>query len=175
MPDSGETLSLLVANWITDVQRRGAHLYATHEVGQTQYLSFEGKDHVIFSLEIDRLVQNISVHITDPKSSRPTIEELALNEENLKALARRMCLVREGMAVVPTYLLAQLAILCHAYERLSAEYDRTVHIKTTTGSVAEIEAEVKRYLTPEEQRRTDNPLLGKRSDHMTKSDPDKKH
>jgi hypothetical protein len=170
MPDSGQTLSSLVANWITDVQRRGAHLYATHEVGQTQYLSFEGKDHIIFSLEIDRLVQNISVHMTDPKASRPTIEELALNDENLNALARRMCPVKGGMAVVPTYLLAQLAILCHAYQRLSEEYDRTVHIKTTTGSVAEIEAELKRYLTPEEQRRTDNPLLSKRPEPVKKPD-----
>jgi hypothetical protein len=34
-----------------------------------------------------------------------------------------------------------------------------VGINTTTGSITEIENELKQFLTPEEQRRTDNPLL----------------
>jgi hypothetical protein len=73
-----------------------------------------------------------------------------------------MCSVKEGEAVVPVYLLAQLAVICHGYERLIQELDQLRGIQTTTGSVAEIEADLRQYLTPEEQKRTDNPLLTRR-------------
>jgi hypothetical protein len=73
-----------------------------------------------------------------------------------------MCSVKEGEAVVPVYLLAQLAVICHGYERLIQELDQLRGIQTTTGSVAEIEADLRQYLTPEEQKRTDNPLLSRR-------------
>jgi len=35
-------------------------------------------------------------------------------------------------------------------------------IETKTGSVTEIEADLRRFLTPEEQKRTNNPLLTKK-------------
>jgi hypothetical protein len=159
MSESEIKFRSLVANWITDVQRRGAQLYALNEGDETQYLSFEGKDRVTYSLEIDYAVQDINIQIMDPKAARPELEELALDAENLGAIARRMCPVKEGMAVIPTYLLAQMTILCHAYKRLIEDYDRAVGINTTTGSITEIENELKQFLTPEEQRRTDNPLL----------------
>jgi len=57
MSNSDETLRLMVANWLTDVKRRGAELYAANEGDQVQYFSFEGKDHFRFSIEIDYAIQ----------------------------------------------------------------------------------------------------------------------
>jgi hypothetical protein len=162
MQEPETNLRALVTNWITDVQRRGAELYALNEGDETQYLSFEGRERVTYSLEIDYTVREITVQIMDPKASRPENESLALDAENLGALARRMCPVKDGMAIIPNYLLAQMTIVCHAYKRLIADYDRTLGITTTTDSITEIEDELKKYLTPEEQRRTDNPLLSAR-------------
>ena len=86
-----------------------------------------------------------------------------MTAKNLGALARLMCSVKEGEAVVPVYLLAQLAVICHGYQRLVQELDKIHGIETTTGSVTEIEADLRRFLTPEEQKRTDNPLLTRKS------------
>jgi hypothetical protein len=159
MSNSDEPLRLMVANWLTDVKRRGAELYAANEGDEVQYFSFEGKDHFRFSIEVDYAIQEITVQITDPKTGGIEIEILALAAKNLDSLARLMCSVKEGEAVVPVYLLAQLAVICHGYERLIQELDQLHGIQTTTGSVAGIEADLRRYLTPEEQKRTDNPLL----------------
>lgn len=159
MTGSAETLRTIVDNWLTDVRRRGVELYASNQGDEVHYFSFEGKDHVRFSVEIDYAVQDIAVQILDPKTAGVEREELALNAENLRSLARRMCLVKEGQAVIPVYLLAQLAILCHAYERLVHDYDREHGFHTSTETIAEIEAELREFLTPEEQKRTDNPLL----------------
>jgi hypothetical protein len=162
MPDSKESFRFIVDNWMTDVKRRGADLYATNEGDEVQYFSFEGKNHFRFSLEIDYALQEIAVQITDPTTGGMEIENLALTEKNLNALARLMCSVKEGEAVVPVYLLAQLAVICHGYQRLVQELDQVHGIETTTGSVTEIEADLRRFLTPEEQKRTNNPLLTKK-------------
>jgi hypothetical protein len=163
MADSKETVRLLVDNWLTDVKRRGAELYATNEGDDVQYFSFEGKDRFRFSVEIDYAIQDITVQITDPKTGAIEMEELALTSKNLYAVARLMCSVKEGEAVVPVYLLAQLAVICHGYQRLVQELDKLHGIQTTTGSVSEIEADLRRFLTPEEQKRTDNPLLSQKT------------
>ena len=163
MSNSDETLRLMVDNWLTDVARRGAELYAVNEGDQVEYFSFEGKDHFRFSIEIDYAIQEINVQITDPKTGGIEIEMLALAAKNLASLARLMCSVKEGEAVVPVYLLAQLAVICHGYERLIQELDQLRGIQTSTGSVAEIEADLRQYLTPDEQKRTDNPLLARRA------------
>ena len=169
MSNSDETLRLMVANWLTDVKRRGAELYAANEGDQVQYFSFEGKDHFRFSIEIDYAIQEITVQITDPKTGGIELEILALTAKNLDSLARLMCSVKEGEAVVPVYLLAQLAVICHGYERLVQELDQLHGIQTTTGSVAGIEADLRRFLTPEEQKRTDNPLLSRKGKDNRKS------
>jgi hypothetical protein len=162
MSEPEESPRLLVENWLTDVQRRGAELYATNEGDEIRYFSFEGRDRFRFSIEIDFAVQEITLQITDPKKSGVEIEILALTSDNLEALARMMCSVKEGEAVIPVYLLAQLAVICHGYQRLIQELDQVHGIHTTTGSVADIEADLRRFLTPEEQKRTDNPLLSQR-------------
>jgi hypothetical protein len=163
MSDFKESLRSIVDNWLTDVKRRGADLYATNEGDNVQYFSFEGKDQFRFSVEVDYALQEITVQITDPKTSGTEIENLALTAKNLEALGRLMCPVKEGEAVVPVYLLAQLAVICHGYQRLVQELDKLHGIQTTTGSVSEIETDLRRFLTPEEQRRTDNPLLTRKS------------
>jgi hypothetical protein len=162
MADSKESFQLIVDNWLTDVKRRGAELYAINEGDGVQYLSFEGKNLFRFSLEIDYALQEIAVQITDPTTGGMEIENLALTAKNLDALARLMCSVKEGEAVVPVYLLAQLAVICHGYQRLVQELDKVHGIETTTGSVSDIEADLRRFLTPEEQKRTDNPLLSQK-------------
>src|SRR5580700_5324052 len=163
MADSKESFRLMVGDWVTNVKRRGADLYATNEGDEVQYFSFEGKDHFRFSLEVDYALQEITVQITDPKTSGMEIEKLTLTAKNLAALGRLMCSVKEGEAVVPVYLLAQLAVICHGYQRLVQELDALHRIRTTTGSVRDIEADLRRFLTPEEQKRTDNPLLTQKS------------
>jgi hypothetical protein len=162
MADSKESFRLIVGNWLTDVRRRGADLYATNEADEVQYFSFEGKNHFRFSLEIDYELQEIAVQITDPTTGGMEVENLALTAKNLDALARLMCTVKEGEAVVPVYLLAQLSVICHGYQRLIQELDEIHGIETTTGSVSDIEADLRRFLTPEEQKRTDNPLLAQK-------------
>jgi hypothetical protein len=159
MADSNESFRSIVDNWLTDVKRRGAELYATNDGDDAQYFSFEGKNHFRFSLKIDYALQEIAVQITDPTSGGMEVENLALTSKNLDALARLMCSVKEGEAVVPVYLLAQLAVICHGYQRLVQELDKVHGIETTTGSVTDIETDLRRFLTPEEQKRTDNPLL----------------
>src|ERR1700693_5026218 len=162
MSNSDETLRLMVANWLTDVKRRGAELYAANEGDEVQYFSFEGKYHFRFSIEVAYAIQAIGVQHTDPKIGGIKIDPLELTAKNLDSLARLMCSVKEGEAVVPVYLLAQLAVICHGYERLVQELDQLHGIQTTTGSVAGIEADLRRFLTPEEQKRTDNPLLSRK-------------
>jgi hypothetical protein len=162
MPDSNESFRFIVDNWLTDVRRRGADLYATNEGDGVQYFSFEGKNHFRFSVEIDYALQEIAVQITDPTTGGMEVENLALTANNLEALARLMCSVKGGEAVVPVYLLAQLAVICHGYQRLVQELDKVHGIETTTGSVTDIEADLRRFLTPEEQKRTNNPLLTKK-------------
>jgi hypothetical protein len=159
MADSNESFRSIVDNWLTDVKRRGAELYATNEGDEVQYFSFEGKNHFRYSLKIDYALQEISVQITDPTTGGMEVENLGLTAKNLDALARLMCSVKEGEAIVPVYLLAQLAVICHGYQRLVQELDQVHGIETTTGSVTEIETDLRRFLTPEEQKRTDNPLL----------------
>ncbi|HYY27791.1 MAG TPA: hypothetical protein VE860_07605 [Chthoniobacterales bacterium] len=162
MSDHNESPRLLVENWITDVKRRGAELYATNEGDEVQYLSFEGRDQFRFSVEIDFSLRDIRLQITDPKSGLVDVERLALTAKNLDSIARLMCSVKEGEAVVPVYLLAQLAVVCHGYQRLIQELDKIHGIHTTTESVSAIEADLRRFLTPDEQKRTDNPLLTRR-------------
>ena len=159
MSNSAAALKTLVDNWLTDVQRRGADLYVENRGNGVLYLSFQGKDQLRFSVKIDFDVQEITVQINSPGWNSVKREAFLLNAESLRSLAKRMCPVREGRAVISVYLLARLAILCHAYQRLVEDYDREHRIHTSTNTVLEIESELRQSLTPEEQQRTDNPFL----------------
>ena len=60
-------LKALVENWVMDVQRRGAELYAENQSEEVIYFSFEGKDQLRFSLRIDFDLQELSVQINSPE------------------------------------------------------------------------------------------------------------
>ena len=79
MADSKESFRLIVDNWLTDVRRRGAELYATNEGDEVHYFSFEGKNHFRFSVEVDYALQEIAVQITDPTTGGMEVENLALS------------------------------------------------------------------------------------------------
>ena len=157
-----EKLRATVENWLIDVQRRGAELYARNEGNGVEYLSFEGRGHVRYSVDLDYTLGEITLQVNDPSTPIVVREQVGFTEHNLRSLAKRIAPLREGYARIPVSLLAQLAILCHAYRRLVADFDESKHIKTSTNTVQEIEAELERFLTPEEKRRTDNPLLTSR-------------
>ena len=161
--DIRHKLRPVVENWLIDVQRRGAELYARNQGNDVEYLSFEGKDHVRYSIDLDYTLEEITVQVNNPATSLVVREKLGFTEENLRSLAKRIAPVREGYACIPVSLLAQLSILCHAYQRLVADFDEAKHIHTSTHTVEEIETDLQRFLTPEEQRRTNNPLLANRA------------
>src|SRR5690349_19080906 len=121
----------VVDNWLTDVQRRGAQLYARNEGSGVQYLSFEGRERIRYSVDLDYTLGEIKLQINDPATPAVFRESLEFTEENLRALAKRIAPLREGYACIPVSLLAQVTILCHAYERLVADFDEAKHIQTS--------------------------------------------
>jgi hypothetical protein len=157
--NSKTELEVLVDNWLTDAKRRGAVLYAVNRGNKSLYLSFEGKGELRYSVRIDFVARDVRVQITGPEWNFVERKAFLLNAHNLRALANRMCLVGEGQAVVPVYLLAQLSILCQAYRRLIEDFKREYHVDASTNTVVEIESELRRYLTSEEPKRTDRPTL----------------
>jgi hypothetical protein len=159
MSNLAPTLETLVDNWLTDVQRRGAELYAENRGNRVLYVSFQGKDKLRFSVKIDFDVQEMAVQINSPEWTSAKRETFLLSPESLRLLAKRMCSVPEGQAIISVPLLARLAILCHAYQRLVEDYDREHSIDTSTNTVQEIESELRQSLTPEEQQRTGKPFL----------------
>jgi hypothetical protein len=65
--NSEAELKALVDNWLTDVQRRGAELYAVNRGNKILYLSFAGKGELRFSVKIDFAVKDVTVQITGPR------------------------------------------------------------------------------------------------------------
>jgi hypothetical protein len=159
MNNLAPALETLVDNWLSDVQRRGGELYAENRGNGVLYLSFQGKDMLRFSVKIDFDVQELAVQINSPEWTSVKRETFLLSSESLNSVAKRMCPLPEGQAIISVRLLARLAILCHAYQRLVQDYDREHHIHTSTNTVQQIESDLRQSLTPEEQQRTDNPFL----------------
>lgn len=159
MSDSQPVLQAMVESWFTEVRRRGAKLYAMNKGNNMFNLSFEGRHGLRFGVKIDLVAKDVRVQITGPLSNFVERYAFLLNTENLRSLANRMCLVGEGNAIVPVYLLAQLLILCHAYQRLLEDYGHEFHTGSSENALQRIETELRQYLTPKEQKRTDNPLL----------------
>jgi hypothetical protein len=140
-----------VDNWLTDVQRRGAQLYARNESGDVQYLSFEGRAHVCYNVDLDYTLGEIKLQIIDPARSGTARETIGFTEHNLHALAKRLAPLKEGEACIPVSLLARLSSLCHAYQRLVADFDKARHIHTSTQTVQAIQRDMDALLTVEEQ------------------------
>jgi hypothetical protein len=159
MSTSATALRTVIDNWLTDVQRRGAELYAMNQGNGILYFSFQGKGRLRYSVQIDLDAQELTIEINRPEWKWVKREAFLLNPGSLRLLAKRMCPLPEGQAVISVYLLVRLSILCHAYQRLLQDYDREHHIHTSTNTVRQIESELCQHLTPEEQQRTDNPFL----------------
>ena len=159
MSDSEPALQAIVESFLTDVHRRGAKLYAMNKGNNMFNLSFEGKRGLRFGVKIDLVAKDVRVQITGPFSNFVERYAFLLSAENLRSLANRMCLVGEGKAIVPVYLLAELSILCHAYQRLLEDYGHEFHTKSSKNTLQRIETELRQHLTPKEQKRTENPLL----------------
>ena len=159
MSDSEPALQAIVESFLTDVHRRGAKLYAMNKGNNMFNLSFEGRHGLRFGVKIDLVAKDVRIQITGPLSNLIERYAFLLNAENLHSLANRMCLVGEGKAIVPVYLLAELLILCHAYERLLEDFGHQIHPGSSENTLQRLETELRQYLTPKEQKRTDNPLL----------------
>jgi hypothetical protein len=138
--------------WLTDVQRRGALLYARNESGDMQYLSFEGRGHMCYNVDLDYTLGEIKLEITDPARPVMTRETIGFTEHNLHALAKRIAPLKEGEACIPVSLLARLTLLCHAYQRLVADFDKARHIHTSTQTVQAIQKDLDALLTAEERQ-----------------------
>ena len=159
MNTSETPLRTVVDNWLTDVRRRGAELYAMNQGNGILYLSLQGKERLQYGVQINFDAQELRMEINRSDWKWVKREAFLLNAESLRLLANRMCPLPEGQAVISVYLLVRLSILCHAYQRLVEDYDREHHIRTSNNTVLEIESELCQHLTPEEQQRTDNPFL----------------
>lgn len=138
--------------WLTDVQRRGAQLYARNESGDVQYLSFEGRSHVCFHVDLDYTLSEIKLQIADPARSVTTRETIGFTEHNLRALAKRMAPLMEGDACISVSLLVRLTSLCRAYQYLVADFDKARHIHTSTQTVQAIQKDLDALLTTEERQ-----------------------
>lgn len=138
--------------WLTDVQRRGAQLYARNESGDVQYLSFEGRAHVSYHVDLDYTLGEIKLQITDPARPATARETIGFTEHNLHALAKRIAPLKEGEACIPVSLLVRLSSLCNAYQRLVADFDKARRIHTSTQTVQAIQKDVDTLLTVAERQ-----------------------
>ena len=137
--------------WLTDVQRRGAQLYARNESGDVQYLSFEARGRVCYHVDLDYTLGEIKLQVTDPTRPAATRETIGFTEHNLRALAKRIAPLREGEACIPVSTLTQLASICRAYQRLVADFDKARHIHTSTQTVQAIQNDLDAVLTAAER------------------------
>ena len=160
MSTSETPIQTVVDNWLTDIRRRGAELYAMNQGNGILYLSLQGKDRLQYSVQIDFDAQELRTEINRSDWKLVKREASLLDAGSLRLLAKKMCPLSEGQAVIPVYLLVRLSILCHAFQRLLEDYDREHSVRTsTTNTVLQIDSELCQHLTPEEQQRTDNPFL----------------
>jgi len=72
-------------------------------------------------------------HCSSTEQPRLRLAFGGISQATYGAIGRLICVVKEGEAVVPIYLLAQLAVICHGYQRLVRELDKIRGIHTTTG------------------------------------------
>jgi hypothetical protein len=63
MSTSETPLRTIVDNWLTDIRRRGAELYAMNQGNGMLYLSLQGKDRLQYNVHIDFDVQELRIEI----------------------------------------------------------------------------------------------------------------
>jgi hypothetical protein len=149
----------LIDNWLADVRRRGAKLYSVKRSRAVLYLSVQGKDRLRYSVKIDLHNQDIRIELNRSEWKWVKCERYLLDPGSLRLLAKRICPLPEGKAAVAADLLARLLLLCDAYRQLLHEQELEHYTRVSAESIWKMESELRQYLIPEEQRRTDNPFL----------------
>jgi hypothetical protein len=145
---------------LMDVRRRGTKLYSVHRSRAVLYLSFQGRDRLNYKVKIDLDSQDLRIELNRAEWRWVKCERYLLSPGSLRLLAKKICPVPEGEAVVTVDFLARVSLLCDAYRRLrqehDAEHDRQA---TTTESIDKMQSELEQYLIPGEKQRADNPFL----------------
>jgi hypothetical protein len=149
----------LVGNWLADIQRRGAKVYSVARTNGVLHLSLQGKARFQYSVQIDLDSQQIIIELDRPEWKWAKRERYLLSAGNLRLLAKRICPLPEGHAMVTVDLLSRLLLLCGAYRRLLPEPDREHHSQFTPKTISELESELRKYLVLDERQKTGNRLL----------------
>jgi hypothetical protein len=140
-------IQLFVDSWLVDIQRRGAKLCEMRQRNDTLYLYCDGKDRFRYSVQIDFEAQQLRVEFDRPDWRFVKREVFVLNAVNLHFLAKRICPLPEGQAVIPVGLLVRLSIICRAYQGLVQKSDQALPVDTSIKQMAQIQSELRRRLT----------------------------
>ena len=149
----------MVDYWLIDVRRRGAKLYSVNRSRAIVHLSFLGKDRLRYNVKINLDSQDIRIELNRSEWKWVKCERYLLSAGSLRLLAKRICPLPEGDAVVRVDLLARLSLLCAGYRRLLQQEYNGCTSQASTKSFSEIESELQQKLLPEEREITDNPFL----------------
>lgn len=150
-PDNLSTRRRLIDIWLLDVQRRGAKLYSVHRSRTAYYLSVQGKDRLRYKVKIDLDSQDIRIELNRSEWRWVKCERYLLSPGSLRLLAKRICPLPEGQAVVTVDLLTRMSLLCDAYRRSLQEHDSEQYAQASTACIGKIQAELQQYLMPDEQ------------------------
>jgi hypothetical protein len=146
-------IQLFVDSWLVDIQRRGAKLCEMKQQNGTLYLSCDGKGRFRYSVKIDFDTQRLHVEFDRPEWRFVKREVFLLNAVNLHLLAKRICPIAEGQAMIPVRLLVQLSIICWAYQSLAQKSNQALPVDSSINQVAHIQSELRRRLTALELQR----------------------
>jgi hypothetical protein len=155
---SQANIQLFVDNWLVDIQRRGAKLYEMRQRKGTLYISCNGKGRFRYAVQIDFDAQRLHVEFDRPEWRFAKREVFLLNAVNLHLLAKRMCPLAEGQAMIPVRLLVQLSIICWAYQSLAQKSNQALPVDSSINQVAQIQSELRRRLTALELQSAYQPL-----------------
>ena len=150
-PDSLSIRQRLIDIWLLDVRRRGAKLYSVRRSRAALYLSVQGKDRLLYKVKIDLGSQDIRIELNRSEWRWVKCERYLLSPGSLRLLAKRICPLPEGQAVVTVDLLTRMSLLCDAYRRSLQEHDSEHYARASTDCIGKIQAELQQYLIPEEE------------------------
>jgi hypothetical protein len=149
LPDNVSTRKKLIDVWLMDLRRRGAKLYSVHRSRVAFCLSIQGKDRLRYKVKIDLESQDIRIELNRSEWRWVKCERYLLSSGSLRLLAKRICPLPEGQAVVKVDLLTRMSLLCDAYRRSLQEHDSEHYAQASNDCIGKIQAELQRYLIPE--------------------------
>jgi hypothetical protein len=148
---------MLVDSWLADIQRRGAKIHSVSRINGVLSLSLQGKARFRYSVWIDIDDQHIIIELDRPEWKWAKRERYPLRAGNLRLLAKRICPLPEGQAMVSLDLLVRLSQLCGAYRQLLPETDRNEHSQFPPTTISKLESELRNYLIPDGHRLANGP------------------